>query len=158
MANHYSQFSEGIKDITPEEATWIKDFLRTPYPDEEEDPKGFKQWCEERRIKEGDEPDWYPSFQWALEDKDTFLWFYTEEGCDIDYLVYFVQSFLTKFRPDYIFTATGAEYCSKLRIGEFGGWWVVVTAKKVLWGSTYDSVATAVKKIEAARKRKRKKK
>jgi hypothetical protein len=150
MANNYSQFSEGIQKITPEEAMWINEFLKTPCPDEEEDPKGFKSWCTERKIKEGDGPDWFPNFEWALEEKDTSLWLYASESADIDYLVIFLQAFFKKFRPDAVFTATGADTCSKLRVGEFGGWWIAVSAKKVLHGNTYSAAEAAAKKLRAA--------
>lgn len=157
MANNYSQFSNGITKITSKEAIWIKDFLTTPCPNEEDDPKGFKAWRAEREIKEADDADWFPSFEWALEEKDTFLWLYASESADIDYLVSFVQAFFKKFRPKAVFTATGADTCSKLRIGEFGGWWIAVSAKKVLYGNTYSAADAAAKKLLAAIKKEKKK-
>lgn len=150
MANNYSQFSTGISKITPKEAAWIRDYLKTPCPNEMEDPTGFLTWRAEREIKEADDADWFPSFEWALEEKDTFLWLYAYESADIDHLVSFVQAFLKKFRPKAVFTATGAETCSKLRIGEFGGWWIAVSAKKVLYGNTYSAAEAAAKKLRAA--------
>lgn len=146
MANNYTQFSEQISDITPDEETWIKSFLCEECPDKEDESREYEQWCKERKLNDGDDPDWYPGFQWEISGGD--LWMYCEEGCNPDYLVSFVQLFLQKFRPDYVFTATGADFCSKMRIGEFGGWWVAVSAHKVLWGSCHDSARRDARKLK----------
>ena len=159
MANNYSQFSEGF-DVTEEEAKWINDFLCAECPHPDEEPEKYKSWCEERTLKEGDDPDYFPGFQYDLENKDsTFLWLYAAEGCDTDYLATFVQAFLKKFRPKDVLTFTGASYCSKLRLGEFGGWWLAVSANEIAAGNTWDDARDVaklmVKKLGATKKGKK---
>lgn len=157
MANNYTQFSEEIEDITPEEAEWIKTFLDPETcPDQEEDPSGFEEWCKLRGLDIGEGPDWYPSFSWELGKDGTVLWLYCEEGCNPDYLAAFVQVFLQKFRPKYIFTATGADFCSKLRVGEFGGWWIAVSATEILSGGCHWEAEKAAKKLADAMKKTKK--
>lgn len=64
-----------------------------------------------------------------------------------EHLEVFVRAFIRRFRPDYIFSATGAETCSKPRIGEFGGWWLVISKDQTLGGNTWDAARKAVKKM-----------
>ena len=157
MANNYSQFSEGF-EVTQEEAKWIDDFL-CECPNQDEDPEGYKVWCEERKLREGDDPDYFPGFRADLEKDNTFLWLYAEEGCDTDYLATFIQAFLKKFRPKDVMTFTGASYCSKLRLGEFGGWWLTVSADEIAAGNTWDDASDAAKlMVEKLRAKKKGKK
>ena len=145
MANNYSQFSESLVELTEAEITWIKDFLTEEAPDPDEEKEAYQRWCEERHLQEGDEPEWFPGFQWQVEENS--LWMYSEEGCNTDYLVVFIQKFLQKFRPEEVFTATGADFCSKLRVSEFGGWWIAVSANYVRSGNCHGAAEKAKKQL-----------
>ena len=101
------------------------------------------------------ELDYWPNFQWSFEPETAHtkttdngrhiyektgkneLWLRSEEGFDVDNLILFVTKFHKKFRPEGVFQATWADYCSKPRIGEFGGGAVVVYGEKVDWNTTY---------------------
>lgn len=149
MANNYCQFSEVIDGITSEEAAWIRSVLQLDT--EEQD-----QWEELRKLLAAPkaELEFWPDFGWDLEDKDTSLWLYSEEGANTENLALFVKAFFKKFRPTAIFKATGADWCSKLRVGEFGGWWLVVTSTKIYGGSTWCEASKTVDKIIKRREKK----
>lgn len=144
MANNYSQFSEMIDNITQEEARWISTVLNLSAEDEDK----LQQLKRELGLEPdgGYEFDMWPYFEWQLEDRNS-LWLYSEEGLNEEHLGWFVQAFINKFRPDYIFTATGAATCSKPRIGEFGGWWLVVSRDEIAGGNTWDAAQAEVKAI-----------
>ena len=144
MANNYSQFSEEIGGVTPEEAAWIEKTLRRDTDDAGE----RKELMKELALEGEHDLDCWPCFEWEFENNKSNLWLYAEENANIDHLAWFVQAFLVKFRPTEIFKATGADYCSKLRVGEFGGWWLVISAKEILCGNTWDE---ATKHAEALR-------
>lgn len=117
MANNYLQFSETIDDLTAEEYAWLKEVVLWSPP--EEIPEGF-QW-----------PAWWDDdaehlgFDFDLR-ADTF-WVYAEESGNLDTLAELLLQFITKFRPDEVFTLTWAETCSKMRIGQFSGGAMVVS-------------------------------
>lgn len=142
MANNYCQFSEMIDEITPEEAAWIRSVLLLDTEDQD-------QWEELRKLLGSPNADleFWPDFGWDLENKGTSLWLYSEEGANTENLGLFVKAFLKKFRPEGIFKVTGADWCSKLRVGEFGGWWMVVTSNKIYGGSTWCEASKVVDQI-----------
>jgi hypothetical protein len=128
MANNYMDFSEMIGGLTTAEKAWIEKEIRAgselfPDPEEEE----------------------YLHFEHKI-DRDNW-WLYSEESFDPDQLATAVQAFLATFRPDQYFTMTWAEYCSKPRIGEFGGGWMVVTADDVKMGGTWTSIGDEQKEL-----------
>jgi hypothetical protein len=146
MANNYSQFSEAIEEITPEEAAWINRVLHLDI----EDKTDLAQLKKELVLKGDHDLDMWPYFEWALEGKDgSSLWLYSEEGLIEDHLIWFMQAFIRKFRPDFIFSVTGSATCSKPRIGEFGGWWLVISKHDVQGGNTWDATHNAAKEIQA---------
>jgi hypothetical protein len=48
-----------------------------------------------------------------------------------------------------IFTITWAEYCDKLRVGEFGGGWMVIHAGGVEYGNAHDAAWKAAEAIQS---------
>jgi hypothetical protein len=77
-----------------------------------------------------DDFDWdFPGFEYKLS-KDN-LWAYAEEDGNMDSLCRIVQAFFRKFRPDGFFYVTWANTCSKMRVNEFNGGAMVVTAKNI---------------------------
>ncbi len=146
MANNYLQFSEVINKVTPEEAAWAKSRL------EEMTGKYFD---------DDGENGWY--FQWAVHEahdpeEGPHIWLYSEEGAEPEHVAAFVQEFLQKFRPDGCFSLTWAAFCDKLRVGEFTGGGIFVTAKKVAWFNPDFDIETEVKKFKDTQKAKGKKK
>lgn len=153
MADNYSQFSEAIDEITPEEAAWIEKVLRLDAENDEE----FGVLQTELGVRHNKAIEYWPDFEWALEGKDkSSLWLYSEEGFTEENLTLFVQAFLRKFRPKAVFKATGSCTCSRLRIGEFGGWWLAVSAKEVRGGNTWDAASQAAEEMRKSLGPKRK--
>lgn len=167
MANNYCQFSEMIEDISAEAAAWVKTVLSFDLEDGASD-EDFERLFSEFKVllslsdeeeKVIDSENW-PSFRWDLIEnrrsdspEGTYeLWLYSEEGYDEEHLTVFMQALIRRFVPDYIFSLTSAETCSKLRVGEFGGGWLVITKDTVQSGSTWDAVRECVMAIEKSRK------
>ena len=59
------------------------------------------------------------------------MWLYAEEWGDVEHVACLVRQFLLRFRPDRCWSLTYSCTCSKLRVGEFGGGAVFVTADEV---------------------------
>jgi hypothetical protein len=169
MANNYSRFSDVIHALNLEEQRWVREELQrfderpTSRHDTEEECEAHTAMFAKERNIEADTVDCWPSFEWQLEaetdDKGTRdLWLYADESFDLDHILAFVQRFLQRFRPEDIFAMTWAETCSRPRIGEFGGGWMVVGANDYDRGHTWgyaDEAATRMKEeIECQKKRK----
>ena len=162
MANNYLEFSELIDDLTEEEAEWVRnipdriDFEdNEKYKNEEEWQKAFSEALKQHGI-DGDELIAegliysFPQFAWETNNERKTWWVSThnEEYGDPFHVAIAVQGFIRKFRPDYVFKLTWCEYCSKPRIGEFGGGWCVVNKDEYLFGNTWqdaDEHAEALK-------------
>jgi hypothetical protein len=145
LANNYLQFSEVINKVTPEEAEWAKSRLTEMT----------------EKFAEGGDEGWY--FEWAVHEahdplEGPHIWLFSEEGAEPEHVAAFVQEFLKKFRPDGCFSLTWAAFCDKLRVGEFTGGGIFVTAKKVAWFNPDFDVGEEVKKFQAMQKAKGKKK
>jgi len=79
------------------------------------------------------------------------FWVYADEYGNLDGLGSCAHIALsTTGDHDTIFTVTWADYCSKPRIGEFGGGWMVIHAGGVEYGNTHDAAAKAVEAIRSA--------
>ena len=137
MANNYQQHSFMIEKLTPKEVTW----LETKF---DEIDKG----------NENDEGEYVDIGEVDLNvgtgDDGADLWLYSEEGADLDSLVDFLQDFLKENRPDSYIGFEWANTCSKMRLDEFSGGAVFITAEKTDWVSTYDFLETKRKEFEAA--------
>lgn len=166
MANNYCQFSEMLELDNEEQADWCKRELagalsREDAPADlqsEEWQKWLEGWCKERGVDEQDADCW-PGFDWQVErdanGKPTGLWVHDDgESGNLEMLASFVQMFLKKFRPEDCWSLTWADFCSKPRIGEFGGGGIFVTAKKTELMTAYGFVA----KLETEHRKKGKKK
>jgi hypothetical protein len=157
MANNYTQFSELIEGVTPEQAEWIEKVLKfdtKPYDNDEDEANLHAAFADLLGVKVGELPDdldlgWWPGFEWSVKgDEEGSLWLHCDEGFRDSDLILFVQSFIRKFMPDYIFSLTAACFCDKPRIGEFGGVWYVITKDEVHSGGTWSEVE---KHVEALR-------
>lgn len=147
MANNYVQMSEAITDITKPEADWLQKVLGLDIEQEE----GRRALEAELHLDlDSAVLDDWPGFVADLrrgDGCDTVLYIYGEEHVNLNAVEILVREFICRFRPDYIFTCTTAETCSKPRVGEFGGGWMVVSANGTLGGNTWDAAEAAVKQL-----------
>lgn len=135
MADHYVQFSEMISDIPDEGLNWAQMILTLDWEDEEDG----KKLLEELNLANDADLDGWPNFSCELRPRDNELWLHSDEGFSEDHLCWFVQRLLAKFMPDYLFTVTLAHTCSKPRIGEFGGSFIVIFKEHVIGDNTWDA-------------------
>lgn len=146
MASNYQVFSEIIEKLTTEESKWVFSFLCN-YEDRGTDEEDLRKWCEDRGLDfDSGDYDYWPSFSWKIE-SNRDLWLYAEENFDLDNLMFFVHTFLKKFRPLDAFYMTYATYCSKPRIGEFSGGWACMTAYGYECGNAYSAVEELKKRM-----------
>ena len=106
MANNYLQFSEAIYDLNPEEKDWLQNRL------------------EQMESEENGVP-----FEYSF--RNGLVNFFAEEYGDPYALAELVQEFLAKFRPNKFFAINYSETCSKMRLEEFSGGAVFVTAHSI---------------------------
>jgi hypothetical protein len=136
MANNYQQYSFMINSLTSTEITW----LETKFDEidkSNDDPSGEHTDIGSTEIERRDD--------------GADLWLYAEEGCDLESLVDLLQDFLKKNRPDSYLGFEWANTCSKMRLDEFSGGAVFITADKTDWVSTYDFLETKRKAFEAVK-------
>ena len=151
MANNYSQFSEQIDDLPPEAEKWAHKILEMRLEDVEDEEAALAFLKDE--LGDVDDLEYWPNFGWMIESNlkdsgDTHsIWLYSDEGCDFNHVMSFVQALIRKFMPDYIFSLTNSDTCSKLRIGEFGGGWMVISKDQVLGGTTWGAAEAAVEAL-----------
>jgi hypothetical protein len=137
MANNYSQWSEIIQDLSDEEIKFFNEcfFWEPAYNEDHELPEDF-EW-----------PAWYDEdaegvhFEYSLNKKERYLHVYAEEYGNLDTLAALMKEFIDRFRPNFVFTVTWADTCSKMRAGEFGGGGMIVSRFGSEWMSAYDWVS-----------------
>lgn len=134
MANNYLQFSEMIDGLTDEEIKYFQGVCGYEPPLDLEG-KPYEGW---------EPPAWYDvdseglGFSAEIDEGTRELWVYAEEYGNLGTLEALVLEFIQKFRPDYIFTLSFAETCSKMRVGEFGGGAMIISREGAKSISTYD--------------------
>jgi hypothetical protein len=155
MADSYLQFSETLNDLTAEEADWLGHQLEsiavidgTEYPevdeavaDRETDPsfrglrflQGYDDLCDDADVQ---------GFEivFQKDGDNSYAWLSAEEHGDVGRVAHLVQMFLKQFRPDQCWSLTYANTCSKLRVGEFSGGAVFVTADESFWQNSYEFI------------------
>jgi hypothetical protein len=176
MADHFTEFSEVIPHLTPDEEAWLRDQLQVIQVfDGQEYPAGNLpahlaardpdwQGCRFLRdIEDADEcTDGWAGFSHELADDGDrtpggwgrHLWLHSDEGVSLDRVVHLVQKFLARFRPEDCWSATYAEVCSRPRVGEFGGGGIVVTASGFQWFRAHTWVDDTKAARQAPRSRK----
>ena len=156
MANNYQQHSFMIDSLTPAEAYWIR--KRFDEIDKKNDDEDEQEpiWIGDVAFEDGhfvyDPPleDGKEPVAEQIKEHPKSLWLYSEEGADLDSLVDFLQDFLKENRPDSYIGFEWANTCSKMRLDEFSGGAVFITAEKTDWTCTYDFLETKRKEFEAA--------
>lgn len=143
MADHYTQFSTLIGHLKKREEKWLEEFLRPPTLELEDDAL-LKKWMADRGhpYKELDEePEFWPHFDWEFGTQGKgrcprYLWIYSTEAGNVDFVGYVVQEFLQKFRSNQCFSMEWASTCSKPLADGFGGGAIFVTADEVKYITT----------------------
>lgn len=143
MSQMFAYFSEEIKGLSPAACIWVDAVLNVG-DGEEEELKDFGI-----KMEEEIEPDFWPGFDWVLEDKR--LWLSCEDSFCADNLIAFIQALIKKFMPDYIFSVTIAEHTNSLEKGRFGGTWYVISKDKVTGGDTWAAAEKEKALIEKRR-------
>lgn len=140
MADNHALFSTSIDRLKKHEHAWLK--------------KLFGLEGEEVRKMLGEVPEdfddeCWPGFEADL--REDHLWLYSEEGYNEIHLCAFLVAFIKKFRPDTIMGISVSFSCSKPRLDEFGGGWLVISREGVRGGSTWDSISEARDNLLEAR-------
>jgi len=147
MTNNYLQFSECVGDLTHKEICWLHKVL-----DKKLSVHALKKLLNFRRqadFRQVDDADleFFPDFGWQISENESItislaqgsesrlpkqtLWLYSEANANINHVALLIQAFFRRFRPHAFFSLSWAEYCDKLRPGEFGGGVLVVTVTKI---------------------------
>jgi len=159
MANNYPQFSEIIKDLTDEEIAWIGSIPQELNFSDDEKYVGdswvapFREALNAHGIQvDADDKvfddDFFPRFEFEIDSERRQWWLFSQEDYEEDHLVRVMQAFLAKFRPDGVFKVTTSATCSRPRVGEFGGAWLVLTKDHYLCGNTWLAADDAVKRLQ----------
>jgi len=139
VANNYRHFSFALKLANKKEAVWFQKRL-------------------EKAAKTPEEDEWgsMADFDWIVypvnaEDKNLpHVWFRDNgEYGNVEQVANYVQEYLKKFCHKGYFTMSWADTCSKHRLGEFGGGFVVVTAKEQHWMNESAWVTKHTKGLES---------
>lgn len=165
MADNYLEFSEVIPRLSNAEVDWLRrqlqvvhvfgdrEYAEDDLPDhlkgEDADWVGCRAYRDmadydpddgdgagfEYEFHEGHEPT-----EWGRH-----LWLHAIECTELDRLAHLIRKFLMEFRPNDVWSLTYATYCSKPRVGEFGGGALFVTAADVKWNNAYNFVEEQAK-------------
>ena len=158
MANNYQQFSVSINDLTDDEHAWLTKLLAAlgDAPEIMMDPTGesnedlVAEWAKFDELvgaelsdivlavaydDSGDKGYWGQTSLsiTGVANYKPSLWLYEEESCNLEAVVELIHQFFKKFRPTETLVLSWADTCSKMRIGEFGGGEVLITADWVYW-------------------------
>ena len=169
MAENYLQFSEVIPGLGVDEETWLKDQLQSisvrgeeeiPINDLDSRAVEGADWYGPRFLRDYDDFDFESDtlgfeFRFHQDDEPNgwgrHLWMYADEHGDPNHVAWLVRKFLKRFRPERCWSLSYATTCSKLRVGEFSGGAMFVTADEVCWENAYDFVEDRRKAFETQR-------
>ena len=137
MSNNYLQFSFAIPNLTDAETAWIREYLAhvKQFAEYERDDALDGPADDEPIMTDADKVDPFLmavqnngsfGFSWAIDEDG--LWIYAEESGDPDIAATLMQQFLKAHRPTSYVGFEWAATCSKMRLNEFGGGGVMVTA------------------------------
>ncbi len=156
MANNYTQFSE-IYEISAEQAEVMETIADTigALDRDDDDPERIAalNTLDKFGVCVGALPESWEEFgelgfQFEIKGAESCeLWVYAEENGDVDALASALSAMLEATGDDRILTGTWADWCSKLRAGEFSGGYWVVSAKHIDFGSTYSMAQQAKEKM-----------
>jgi hypothetical protein len=143
MSNNFLQFSTQIALRSEEEADWFHTILDGHPPDAAENarPKWALKLLKKMGETTGNDPqDGYcgshkitlvKDEKGKVNESESNVWFYSEEGDEPYHVALIIQAFLKKFYPKNFFTFTWSMTCDKMRPDEFSGGFAVIHAKKI---------------------------
>lgn len=131
MANNYLQSSCTIPNLTEKEAAWLRRILEALDEREDIDAREERWLLKELGPEAIRHCENAGNLGFSFEPKE--LWLSGEEFFNVNLAIEVMQKFLQKFRPDSWLSFTYSETCSSMRVGEFGGGGMFVTAEKVEW-------------------------
>jgi hypothetical protein len=82
------------------------------------------------------------------EDAPGHVVFHADECGSPERLAHLVQTYLRRFHPDRSWALSWSVTCSKLRVGEFGGGGVLVTAERLCWVNTWEFLEEQADRFE----------
>ena len=126
MANNYVSFCEALPVHNQDERDWWQ-YVLSFEPDDHDDPPSEFELVS---GVEGVEFD-YGGLEVQADLEDSTVVLYSDDGGNVDLTAMLVQAFLRRFHPTKNFILRYAVYCSKTRVGEFGGGALVVTAQRI---------------------------
>jgi len=139
MANNYLQFSAELTGLTPEHCEWFETYIQ----EQDAKPRGDGEPCLD--------------FNWEIEGaKKSSIWFHADECGEPAHVAETVQKFFKYFGLDWVWSFTWAVTCSKMRVDEFSGGAVVVTAKRCYFNEAGHWASRKRAEIDRRRKSKRK--
>lgn len=153
MANNYTQFSEVMEGLTPEQVEWIETVLGLDVEDFDDADQGLAALgdllgLKLEEVKQKD-LEWWPGFEWEVKGaEECRLWIHCDEGYQESCLIAFFQAYFRKFDPEGVFKVSMAHTCSRPRANEFGGGWLVITKDEVKGGNTWDAAEDALKELK----------
>jgi len=155
MADNYLQFSETLNDLTIEEAAWLRRQLEPiavidgkEYADDDDavaNRETEPSYRGLRFLQDYDDPNDDADLQgfeivFQEDEGASYAWLSAEAYGDPGRVAHLLQKFLKQFRPRQCWSLTYATMCSKLRVGEFAGGAVFVTADEILWQNNYEFI------------------
>ena len=152
MADNYSQWSESIV-ISNEEAAWFEQVLSLNFDDTEDQEdalNAFEAKLSALGVEVTLEDECWPDFEYEINNNGDSkeLYVYSEEYGSLDNLSSVIAGFIIKFRPDYIFSLTYAETCSRPRPSEFSGGAMIVTATETYYHNAFTWVQEKLKTLK----------
>jgi len=149
MANNYLQYASNLRLDDPSHTNWWREvaaFDPCDYESEEECEAAFKALTGIEEI--GHEFDDLAHFgiDCQMDVEDDGIVFYAEENGNPDRVAALVQAFFTKFDLDWVFEIAYGFFCSKLRVGEFGGGSLYVTRDHIKASDEGDYAAALLSK------------
>jgi hypothetical protein len=153
VADNYLQFSETLGPLNKKQEAWLRQQIAPivvvngkEYPEDSAPDSDAADYRGLRFLREYEDPDDNDAetqgfgLDFEGTGKDRHAWISAEANGDPAHVAHLVQKFLRKFWPDQCWSLTYATTCSKLRIGEFSGGAVFVTAGEIRWENAYDFI------------------
>jgi hypothetical protein len=141
MDNFYNQFSELFCDrLNPMECQWTEEMMSLGD-------------AEAERLLPGVDLEYgWPGFECSIyrdiPSDNPRLWIRSGKSFCPENVAAFVRAFLRKFRPSEVVKFSWAGVCSEPQAGGFGGGWAVISARKIVYGNTWDAATDALKRMK----------
>ncbi len=127
MPNYYTQYSEIITDLTPEEKAWCERALGI-----------LILWCDQHDVE-------LPGL--ALGQNPDQIQIISDEGSNLELTVDCLQAFLFRWRPTEIVMLQWANTCDRPVPGAYGGGALVFDANEARWLATGNWAAEQAKAL-----------